>query len=115
MANRWMKRVVSRLGLVAAVAIGLPAVSGCVMAPRVTPADLERNGTKVYPGQDPGRLVKASALALRTLGYEVVLEDAASGRVKTAPKVVQVVAVGTGTSIRTAHAYANEIAWSLEI
>jgi hypothetical protein len=112
MEKPWIGRALFRIGLATVVALGLATGSGCMMGPTVTPADLERNGTKVYPEQDSKRVVKASALALRTLGYEVVLEDVASGRIKTAPKVVQVIAVG---SSYTARAYANELAWSLEI
>ena len=100
------------LGALSALAlvVSLTSLAGCGRA--ITPAELDKNGTHVFHGHQKPETVHASAIALKTLGYEVVVEDAASGRVKTSPKLVTVHAVGGNGS---ATAIADSIQWSLEI
>jgi hypothetical protein len=78
----------------------------------MSPADLAKNEVHPYPGRTKAEVFKASVAALKTLGYEVVTTDAASGRIKTSPKLVTVTAYGNGT---TAVASANSVAWTLEV
>jgi hypothetical protein len=85
-------------------------LAGC--ARPLTAADIEEHGTKPFPGRSPAQVVRASTVALRTLGYEVVVADAASGRIKTAPKLMQVYAVGSRYSATTV---ANALAWTIDI
>jgi hypothetical protein len=95
-----------------AVALICGAASSLVGCPRaITPAEIDRNGTKTYYGRDAGQVVHATVSALKTLGYEVVVADVAGGKVKTAPKLVQVTAVGNAYS---ATALQDSLAWSIE-
>ncbi len=103
------RSLVSMLALVASL-LGATSLSGCGRA--ITPAELDKNGTHVFHGHQKPETVHASAIALKTLGYEVVVEDVANGRVKTSPKLVTVHAVGGNGS---ATAIADSIQWSLEI
>lgn len=86
------------------------AVSGCGRT--VTPAELAEQGTRSYPGQASKQVFRATNVALKTLGYNVVVADEASGRLKTAPKVVMVRAYGNSTS---ATAVESSLGWSLEV
>ena len=86
------------------------ALGGCGRT--LSPAELQSLGKHVFPGRKRREVVQAATVALKTLGYEVVVSDATSGQVKTAPKPLVVTAVGTGTS---AVAVSNELAWSLEV
>lgn len=79
----------------------------------VTPAELEAYESRSYAGQSRQKVFAASVTALRSLGYEVVLADAATGRVKTAPKVVVVHAVRTSSS--TAIAAGDSVAWTIDV
>jgi hypothetical protein len=80
-------------------------VASC--ARTITPAEVEELGRRSYPGRAPSELMTASQTASMTLGYEIVVADASSGRIKTAPKVVVVHAVG---GYGRATAVANELA-----
>lgn len=86
-------------------------VAGCGRA--VTPAELEAYEQHAYTGQARGTVFKATVTALRSLGYEVVLADAAAGRVKTAPKVVVVHAARTSST--TAIAAGDSVAWTIDV
>jgi hypothetical protein len=83
---------------------------GC--ARTVTPAEVQALGRRPLPGRKQAETVKAVNTALRTLGFEVVVTDAGSGRVKTAPKPIVVHAVGYGGA---AVAVSNEIAWTVDV
>ena len=85
-------------------------VAGCGRL--VTPAELERFGTRSYAGQPRDRVFRATTTALRSLGYDVVLVDDRSGRVKTAPKLVMVNAVAGNY---TAHATESSLAWTVDV
>jgi hypothetical protein len=98
------------LVLVGALFVVAATTTGC--ARPLTEADIEEHGTKSFPGRSPAQVVRASTIALKTLGYEVVVADAASGRIKTAPKLMQVYAVGSHYS---ATAVANSLAWTIDI
>jgi TonB family protein len=76
----------------------------------ITPAEIEQRGTKPYPGKSPAQVMKASVVALKTLGFDVVVADA--GKVKTAPKTIQVSAVGGAYS---ATAIEDALAWTLDV
>ena len=102
----------SRRSLAFALALSLaaPALAGC---PRtITPAEVEQYGTRAYKGPNKAQTVVATSLALRTLGYEVVLADADGGVIKTAPKVVQVHAVGSKYSSSSIE---DALAWTVTI
>jgi hypothetical protein len=85
-------------------------LGGC--ARPITAAELEREGTRTYAHLGKARVQHAAADALRTLGYEVTLYDDAQGRIKTAPLVVEVHAVGGSYG---ASASGSSLAWSLEV
>ena len=86
------------------------ALVGCPRA--ITPAEIDRNGTKTFYGRSPGQVANATIAALRTLGYEVTVADVSGGKLKTAPKLVVVHAVGNSYG---ATAYRDELAWSIEL
>jgi hypothetical protein len=92
------------------LALAAPVVAGC---PRtITPAEVEQYGTRAYKGPNKSQTVVATSLALRTLGYDVVLADVDGGVIKTAPKVVQVHAVGSKYS---ASSIEDALAWTVTI
>lgn len=72
------------------------------------PAEVRATGTRSLPGHRKAEVLKATSLALRSLGHQVIAEDVSSGRVRTAPKAMVIHAVGGGG---TAMAVSNEIAW----
>ena len=78
----------------------------------ITPAEIERKGTKPYPKQGRAQLVQATSVALKTLGFDVTVSDPNAGKVKTAPKTIQVTAVGSRYS---ATAYSDSLAWVIDV
>jgi hypothetical protein len=78
----------------------------------ITADQVKALGKRTYPGRSRAELVGASSIALKTLGYEVVVEDAESGVIKTAPKPLVATASGTSTS---AIAVTNDLAWMIEV
>jgi hypothetical protein len=101
--------IVSALLAVALASGAGSTITGC--ARTITPAEIDRNGTKTFHGREAGQVVRATVAALRTLGYEVVVADVAGGKVKTAPKLVTVHAVGNQYH---ATAMADSLAWSID-
>ena len=93
-----------------ASATTLFVLTGC--ARTLSPADVQSLARRTYPGHQRAEVVNASATALKTLGYEVVVADTSNGRVKTAPKALVVTAAG---SAYAAVAVSNDLAWSLEV
>jgi len=83
-----MRRILSpAAGLVVlAIAAGV-ASQGC-STKMMTPAQVAAHGARPYGAHDPKALVRASAAALESLGFEVVVEDAAAGKVVTKPRTV---------------------------
>ena len=100
---RLLGRTVARLLPLAVAATTLPA---CMRT--ITPDEIAQRGTKPYPGKSPAQVMKASVVALKTLGFDVVAAD--GGKVKTAPKTIQVTAVGGAYS---ASSYEDALAWTL--
>jgi hypothetical protein len=106
---------------------GLPVVVGCaesvpqLEAPAVAPilpADAVRMCTRAYKAPCP-TVLNATVVALKALGFEIVLADTAGGRVKTAPKVMNSFAESRIDGPRhnpTAHVsqVTEALAWSLE-
>jgi hypothetical protein len=91
------------------------AVAGFVLAGcarTITAEQVKALGKRSYAGRSRADLVSASAIALKTLGYTVVVADAESGMVKTAPKPLVATASGTATS---AVAVTNDLAWMIEV
>jgi hypothetical protein len=78
----------------------------------MTPAELAQHESHPYPGHSKSQVFSAATSALRSLGYEIVTSDAASGRIKTAPKLVTVTAYGSSS---TAVASGNSLAWTLDV
>jgi hypothetical protein len=78
----------------------------------MSPAQLAQHEEHPYPGHTKAQVFSAATSALRSLGYEIVTSDAASGRIKTAPKLMTVTAYA-GSS--TAVASDNSLAWTLEV
>jgi hypothetical protein len=91
-------------------AIAATTLAACMRT--ITPDEIEQHGTKPYPGKSQAQVMKASVVALKTLGFEVVVADAASGKVKTAPKTIQVSAVGGAYS---ATAIEDALSWTLDV
>ncbi|MDB4937285.1 MAG: hypothetical protein JWP87_4257 [Labilithrix sp.] len=77
--------------------------TGCAST-MMTPAQMAASGARPYEAHDAAALVRASATALETLGFEVVVEDAAAGKVVTKPRTVVI----------KEHA-PIAIAWSVEV
>jgi hypothetical protein len=92
----------------ATFAVPAAALSACMRT--ITPAEIEQRGTKPYPGKGPAQVMKASVVALETLGFKVVVAE--GGKVKTAPKTIQVSAVGGAYS---ATAIEDALSWTLDI
>ena len=78
----------------------------------VTPEELDHYESRSFAG-DKKQVYRATVTALRSLGYEVVASEETSGRVKTAPKIVNVQAAAT--SRYTAVAASNTIAWTITV
>ena len=88
----------------------LVLVSGCFHM--LTPTELSDRGTRVFRKVAVAKATGACAEALETLGYKVTVKDLELGRVKTAPKVIQVSAAGgNGYASMTEDA----LAWSVNI
>jgi hypothetical protein len=102
--------LVARLSAAVGIASHVLLLGGC--ARPITAAELERDGTRTYARLGKARVQHAAADALRTLGYEVTLYDEAQGRIKTAPLVVEVHAVGGSYG---ASASGSSLAWNLEV
>ncbi len=86
------------------------ATSSCVMP--LSPADLARNENHYYPGRTRAQVYKAAVTALRTTGFQVVVNDEGAGKIKTAPKVITATAYGNSYG---AVATENAIAWSIDM
>jgi hypothetical protein len=87
-------------------AIIVLAMSGCVAAfrPRMLTAnELAQRGTRVYSADVPTGM-RAAAVALQTLGFEITVNDPASGTIKTAPRDMMMSASGSTV-------YRDELAW----
>jgi hypothetical protein len=102
-----LSRIVFPLLLAAAA----PACGGPSYHP-LTPAQLAQRGTRRYPNLTREQATKASAAALATLGFEVTVTDVSAGVVRTAPKVIQVSAVG---GYGYASAIEDGLAWSVHV
>lgn len=103
MIRRWLPVVLSLI-------FGAPLVVGCGRT--ITPAEIDQYGTRAYRGPTKAQTVKATSIALASLGYEVVVADGTSGVVKTSPKVVQTHAYGSQYS---ATSIQDSLAWSVQI
>ena len=105
----------SSLLLSASLFVGFVGMASSLVAcaPRsITPAEIDHNGTKTFYGRDAGSVGRASVAALRTLGFDVVVTDMVAGKIKTAPKVVAVHAVGNQYA---ATALQDSLAWTVEL
>jgi hypothetical protein len=78
----------------------------------LTPAELDRNENHSYPGRSRAQVYRATATALRSLGYEITLADDGAGRIKTAPKLITATAHGSGSG---AVATENSVAWNIDV
>ena len=107
-AREYRVRMLIRTVAAAVVAGALLVACGMPMSP----AQLAQHETHPYPGRTKSQVFTAATSALRSLGYEIVTSDAASGRIKTAPKLVTVTAYGSSS---TAVASDNSLAWTLEV
>jgi ABC-type uncharacterized transport system auxiliary subunit len=96
--------------LCAAALLAAPTLTACL--PTITAAEITQLGTRAYPRQSPGQLLKASTVALKTLGFQIAVVDPGALRVKTAPKVQQVHAVGGAYSAST---IADSLAWTIDV
>jgi hypothetical protein len=79
----------------------------------VTPAELRDYETRSFRGHGNAEVFKASLVALRSQGYQIVSVDPAGGRIKTGPKLVVVHAARTGAG--TAIAAGDSVAWTLDV
>jgi hypothetical protein len=103
------RRSLLALGSIALL-LGMTFLAGCGRT--ITPDQLKALAKRSYAGRKRDELMKASVTALKTLGYEVVVEDAETGVVKTAPKPLVAMASGNATS---AVAVTNDLAWTIEV
>ncbi len=78
----------------------------------LSPADLARDENHYIPARSRAQVYRATVTALRTLGYQIVVSDEASGKIKTAPKVVTATAYGNGYG---AVATENAIGWIIDV
>ena len=108
----------AKLSLIASAAAATAALaSGCMMMgpsrPVATAVDLQRLGTRAYPGRSPDQVAQASLTALKVLGYEVVTS---SPRIRTAPKDVATTAAGTySQTAGTARSFTEAVAWDIDV
>ena len=84
--SRRAGRVFAALATVVALAASA-ALPGCATK-MMTPAQMSANGARPYAVHDAKALVRATSAALETMGFEVVISDAAIGKVMTAPRTV---------------------------
>ncbi len=94
--------------MVASSLIGASAI-GCGGGRVATPADLQRLGTKKYPGHTREEVLQATTTALKVLGYTIVTTDP---RIRTSPKEVATTAAG---SYGTAQTFTEAVAWDIDI
>ena len=78
----------------------------------VTPAELQDWGTRTYAGTTKPAAFKASMSAVRALGYDIASTDAGTFQLRTAPKLVNVVASGSSYG---AQAVDNSMAWDIDV
>lgn len=91
----------------------LCALAMCIGCARsLTAADIQEHGTRRFAGHAQREVTGASIAALRTLGFDVAVADQNGGHVKSAPKLLQVYAVGGPYS---ATALRDELAWSIDV
>ncbi len=84
-----MRRILSPSAGLVVLAIAAGISSQACAAKMMTPAQIAATGARPYNrAHDPRELVRASAAALESLGFEVVVEDAATGKVVTRPRTV---------------------------
>jgi hypothetical protein len=91
---------------------GLTALGVVGCGRTITADQVKALGKRAYAGRSRDELVEASSIALKTLGYEVVVADKESGMVKTAPKPLVATASGNAN---TAVAVTNDLAWMIEV
>jgi hypothetical protein len=101
-----------RLRAFAAIGLLLASLGSASCAMPLSPADLARNENHAYPGRSKGQVFRATATALRSLGYQLVVSDEGSGLIKTAPKVMTAVAYGNAYG---AVATENSIGWTIGV
>jgi hypothetical protein len=78
----------------------------------LSPADLARNENHAYPGRSKAQVFHATVTALRSLGYEVIVNEPGTGLIKTAPKVMAAVAYGNAYG---AVATENSVGWTIGV
>ena len=94
------------------------AVSGCfgLMGPQkrvATPAEIDRLGTRSYPGYAKDAVVQAVTTALKVQGYEIVTTDP---RIRTSPKLVHVSGSATYTQTSgSSQTFAESVAWDIDV
>lgn len=100
-------------GLLVRIALFLAAIliaAGCGRV--MTPAELARHESRAFPGRSKDQVFRATIVALRSEGYEIVSADPGEGRVKTAPKVIGAQAAG---GKYTAVATSTSFAWTVDV
>jgi hypothetical protein len=93
-----------------AVVLACVALSGCAVP--LTAAELNQAENHAYPGHSRGQVYKATTTALRSLGYEITMNDEGAGRIKTAPKLLSATAHGNSS---VAVAQENTVAWNIDV
>jgi hypothetical protein len=78
----------------------------------VTPAELRDFEARTYSSHSKSQVYKATLIALRSQGYEIVATDG-ENRIKTGPKLVVVHAARTSSS--TAIASGDSVAWTIDV
>ena len=106
---RWLGFNQTRAAMVVVGALFGASAIACAGPKVATPADLQRMGTKNYPGHTREELVQATTTALKVLGYEIVTADP---RIRTSPKAVATTAAG---GYGTAQTYTEAVAWDIDV
>jgi hypothetical protein len=105
-----LRRSIARFSLLLVCVLGALISAGCGMP--MSPADLARNENHAYPGRSKAQVFHATVTALRSLGYEVIVNEPGTGLIKTAPKVMTAVAYGNAYG---AVATENSIGWTIGV
>jgi hypothetical protein len=88
-------------------------MTGCMGGKVASPQLLQQIGSRRYPNRSAAELRTAVVTALKLQGYEIVTE---TPMVRTAPKLVAVTAMASGSAFSaSAQSYGESVAWDIDI
>ena len=104
----------NRVAIVAAAAMVMSCMG--LMGPQkrvATPAELDRLGTRSYPGYAKADVQQAAMTALKVQGYEVVTMEP---RIRTSPKLVHVSSSARYSEYSgSSQSFAEMVAWDIDV